>query len=138
MIAYLDTSALVKLVLDEFDGESADRVWAVADVVFSSRMTYAEARAALARANRIGRSTSTEHMASRRKLDNRWDGVEAIEVTEELVHLAGDLADRRGLRGYDCVHLASALTLGDGVVMASWDHELNEAASAEGLHTLTM
>ena len=137
MIAYFDTSAIIKFSLDEPGIDEVDRLWREADIVFSSRIAYAEARAGLARAVRSGRSHPSEHKAARRGLDTRWDEVECIEITDPLVRLAGDLADRRGLRGYDSVHLASALVLGDEVVLASWDRELNEAASAEGLHVLT-
>lgn len=137
MIAYFDTSAIVKFSLDEPGIAEVDDVWTSAYSVFSSRTTYAEARAALARAHRGGRSTPEEHAFARQGLDRRWREVERIEVTDDLVHLAGDLADRRGLRGYDCIHLASALTLGVAVLLTSWDRELNEAALAEGLHVLT-
>lgn len=138
MIVYLDTSAIVKAVGDEAGTEEARRLWFHADARFSSRIAYAEARAALARASRPGRGDLAEGAAARRELEVRWNDVQPVEVTDDLVRFAGDLADRRGLRGYDSVHLASALALGSEVVMASWDRELNQAASAEGLHTLAI
>jgi hypothetical protein len=37
------------------------------------------------------------------------------------------------VRGYDAVHLASALALeGDDVLLATWDNALNAAARATG------
>ena len=71
-------------------------------------------------------------------MEDHWDEIDTVEVTDDLVRFAGDLADRRALRGYDAVHLASALILGDEVVMATWDRELSDAASEEGLPTLTI
>ena len=138
MILYLDTSALVKAVSDEQGTEDAQRMWFSADAKFRSRVTYAEARAALARAHRSGRSNPSEHAVACRELEIHWEEVETVEVTDDLVRFAGDLADRRALRGYDAVHLASALTLGDEVLMATWDRELSDAASEEGLPTLTI
>lgn len=138
MRVYLDTSALVKYLIEEPGTDRAERLWRTASDRYTSRITYAEARAALARAGRDGRTTPREQTMARRGLDMRWDGLRQIGVTDRLVRLAGDLADRRALRGYDAVHLASALILGDEVVMATWDRELSDAASEEGLPTLTI
>ena len=47
---------------------------------------------------------------------------------------AGELADERALRGYDAVHLASALALGPGeTVLVTWDRDLGNAAVGAGL-----
>lgn len=138
MIAYIDASAMVKFPLDEPGVDHLDRMLTAADVVVTSRITYADARAALARAVRSGRTTLAEHSVARNRLDVRWKEINYVEVTQRLVRLAGDVSDRRGLRGYDAVHLASALILGDEVVMATWDRELSDAASEEGLPTLTI
>jgi len=138
VIAYLDASALVKYLIEEPGTDRAERLWQTASDRYTSRITYAEARAALARAGRDGRTTPREQATARRGLDMRWDALRQIGVTDGLVRLAGDLADRRALRGYDAVHLASALILGGEVVMATWDRELSDAASEEGLPTLTI
>jgi len=52
-----------------------------------------------------------------------------IGVDEALARHAGALAEERGLRGYDAVHLATALALGkDAVTLLTWDGDLAEAA----------
>jgi uncharacterized protein len=44
------------------------------------------------------------------------------------------LTHRHGLRGYDAVHLASALALtSTRIVLATWDADLRRAAVTEGL-----
>jgi len=55
-----------------------------------------------------------------------------LDVTEELARSAGDLADRHGLRGYDALHLASALTLSEDTLVATWGAALSRAARSEG------
>lgn len=51
-----------------------------------------------------------------------------------LARKSGELAERLGLRGYDAVHLASALALGDGeVALITWDLDLRAAAENMGL-----
>ena len=52
MIAFFDTSALLKLIIAEPGEEAALGVWGDADEVVASVLLYPEARAALARARR--------------------------------------------------------------------------------------
>ena len=50
-----------------------------------------------------------------------------------LAHHAGELAERHALRGYDAVHLSTALAVADpDLVMATWDEDLARAAAALG------
>ena len=50
----------------------------------------------------------------------------------QLAHQAGELAERFALRGYDAVHLATALAIGEVVTFVSWDHDLRRAATRSG------
>ena len=57
-----------------------------------------------------------------------------VGVDEALAQRGGGLADERALRGYDAVHLASALALGPGdTILATWDRDLCNAAVDAGL-----
>ena len=57
-----------------------------------------------------------------------------VGVDEALAQRAGELAGERALRGYDAVHLASALALGPGdTILATWDRDLSNAAVDTGL-----
>jgi predicted nucleic acid-binding protein len=57
-------------------------------------------------------------------------------MDEALAREAGELADSLALRGYDAVHLASALALGDEeVALITWDRDLGAAAERMGLAT---
>ncbi|MHB1913142.1 MAG: type II toxin-antitoxin system VapC family toxin [Acidimicrobiales bacterium] len=131
MIVYFDTSAILPIVIEEPSSQVASRLWDEADRVVSSRLVYAEARAALAMAHRMNRvdgqglrSAVEEFEALQRQLD-------IIEVTEELIRGAGQLAEQLGLRGYDAVHLASAQTVADAdLVLAAGDQNLLDAARA--------
>ncbi len=66
-----------------------------------------------------------------------WQHVVKIPTTEEMVILAGELAWQYGLRGYDAVHLSSALAWRDAmdetVTMATFDKRLWQAARDSGL-----
>nr|WP_204800584.1 type II toxin-antitoxin system VapC family toxin [Mycobacterium riyadhense] len=136
MIGYLDTSAFVPLLIDEPASEACRRFWNDADVVVSSRLLYVETAAALAQARRLGRLTDGDHFQGRRRLDQMWFEMDAIEVDEQVVSRAADLVHRVSLRGYDAVHCASAEQLDDDdVVAASGDQRLLTAWLELGIAT---
>ena len=59
-----------------------------------------------------------------------------VEVTENLVRHAGDLAEALALRGYDSVHLAAAVSLDvRNLVFVTGDRRLGSAAESLGLAT---
>jgi predicted nucleic acid-binding protein len=61
-----------------------------------------------------------------------WPDIVRVPITEGLVGRAEGLAWEYGLRGYDAVQLASALTwresVGEQIVLATFDQQLWEAA----------
>jgi predicted nucleic acid-binding protein len=100
----------------------------------SSVLAYPEARAALAAARRAKRLTSRGHDGAVAELDAINAELVIVGVDEALTQRAGELADERALRGYDAVHLASALALGPGdTILATWDRDLSDAAVGAGL-----
>lgn len=131
MILYLDTSAIVPLLITEPSTARCARLWDDASVRFSSRVAYVEASAALASAFRAHRIDAVEHEAARRVLSELWNEIHAVEVDETLMREAARLAHSDALRGYDAVHCASALRLaplgavalsGDGTLCHAWRH----------------
>ena len=136
MIAYLDTSAIVPLLVDEVGTERARAHWLAADRLVTIRLAHVEARAALAQAMRSGRITAAQHRSSVSKLPPLFDQVEFVEVDEALVRIAGDVAEARALHAYDAVHLAAALRAHDpDLVFVAGDAALLAAAAEEGLMT---
>lgn len=135
MIGYLDTSALVKLLLrDEDDRETARTLIAAMDASFTSRIAYPEARAALAAARRAGRLAPRAYPSALRDLDRAVGSFRIVELHPALARAAGDIAERFALRALDAVHLASALALGrSDTVVVTWDRTLASAAAAAGL-----
>lgn len=58
----------------------------------------------------------------------------SLGVDEALARHAGELADEHALRGYDALHLASALALGaTETILVTWDRDLSNAAVGAGL-----
>lgn len=134
MIAYFDTSALIPLLVDERGSERASRLWDVADNVVAVRLIYAEARAALAQATRLGRLSATDLDATIDALDGLYANLDLLEIDERLVRRAGELAQHHALRGYDAVHLAAAERIRDDTtVMVAGDRDLCAAARTLGM-----
>ena len=70
MITYVDTSTVIKLIVDEEGSDRALSVWNAADAVASVRLLIVEARAALAAAERGGRLSTAEHAAAKQTLNS--------------------------------------------------------------------
>ncbi len=137
MIVYLDTSALVPLLIDEPASPICERLWDDADDVVSVRIAYVEAAAAIAQARRLERLTRSQQRDAIRLLDDKWQQLLLVDVDEPLVRRAGTLADLHSLRGYDAAHCAGAESINDAeVVAASGDRQLLAAWRALGMNTL--
>lgn len=131
MTLYLDTSALLKLYIEEEGRELVREAVGTADAVATSTVAYAEARAGLARRFREGDFTEEEHRGAVADLDDDWLAYDRLNVSDPASYLAGRLAERHALRGYDAVHLASAVRLSErfeDLRFLAFDERLNDAA----------
>lgn len=77
-------------------------------------LVVVEARAALASAVRGKRLSAGQLKASKAELTGFVQDLHLVEVTEELIDDAAQLAEAEALRGDDAVHLATALFVGAG------------------------
>jgi len=68
-----------------------------------------------------------------RAIDDLYAELRVIGIDDALARSAGELAELHSLRGYDAVHLASAISVADaGLVTVTWDQDLAGAAVACG------
>lgn len=133
MIGYFDSSALVKLVVEEEGSDDAAALWDGADAVVSSTVAYPEVRAALACAHRDHRLSDEQLEEATRLWEDFWGALRVVELSTDLARRAGDLAEEHALSGADAIHAASAEVLaGDALVVATWDSRLHAAAFALG------
>ncbi|MGH2354592.1 MAG: type II toxin-antitoxin system VapC family toxin [Chloroflexota bacterium] len=140
MILYLDTSSLVKPYLNEAGGDIVRSQADQADLVAMSIVAYPEARATFARRLREGLLTEAEYETVLGDFERDWEQRSSIDVTMAVARAAGELAEKHALRGFDAIHLASALELQarvqTRVTFSSADVRLATAAQAEGLEGL--
>ena len=134
MIAYFDTSAIVKILVDEEGTDAARNHWARASRALSSLLMYPETMASLAAARRNGRIDAAGYRRVRIQLDAMWEEVTPVACGLDTVRRAADLAESDGLRGCDAIHLASPLSVGlSELVFVAWDRDLSKAARRNGL-----
>lgn len=141
MILYLDTSALVKLFVQEPLSDRVRRAVSGGQLVATHTIAYVEACATFARVA-YDRGVDALFSDLRRNLDIQWGAWEILGVTEPLVRRAADLAGRYRLRGYDSLHLAAAESVwevfrGDAPFhFAVFDSQLSAAAKQIGIPML--
>lgn len=135
-LVYFDSSALVKLVLDEDGSNLAAALWNGCDAALSSRLAYPEVCAALAAAVRDRDLSASQAREANADWEVFWASMRPVELSADVVRASGELARRHGLRGAEAVHLASALALDTtDLVVAVWDRRLHAGAAAAGLAT---
>jgi uncharacterized protein len=79
-----------------------------AEGLATSRIAYAEARAAFARKRREQGLSRADYRSVVDDLDEDWGDYFIVDVSEGVVRAAGILAENHVLRGVDAIHLASA------------------------------
>ena len=124
MVHYLDTSALVKLVVAE-PASAPLRAWIEEQEVVPVSSDLA--RTELLRAVRRG---APDRLVLARLV---LDSMTVLHMTAAVFEAAGRI-DPEGLRSLDAVHLAAALLLGDDLAgLVTYDDRLADAATANGI-----
>lgn len=136
-ILYLDTSALVKQYIQESGSRDVQKLILTAEYAGTSLITRAEMAAALARATRLKILSATEADSAWEQFLGDWPSLSRLNVSRQIIEQASSLVWDFPLRGYDAVHLASAMlwreTLEAEIILATYDRELWSAANKAGL-----
>lgn len=137
MILYLDTSAVVKLYVREAGSREVKKLARESGALATSIVAYAETRAAFARLMREGVSVEKRHHERLERFNADWESFMRVELSHAVARTAGELAEAYALRGFDAIHLASALWLNDTsggkLRFAAFDARLRTAARRAGL-----
>jgi predicted nucleic acid-binding protein len=139
---YLDTSALIKRFVAEKGSPRVERLVSHGGHVATAKIAYAEVYAGLARKHREGHLPGSQYALACRQFESDWQAYVRLDLQDEILVLARDLIRRHPLRGFDAIHLASALSLkaalGEDVTFAAADERLLRAARAERLRPLNV
>jgi len=136
-ILYLDTSALVKQYVQERGSREVQDLIRTAEHAGTSQITRTEMAAALARATRMGLVPVTEGESAWNGFLKDWEAITRLKVSGQIIDQSSELAWKYPLRGYDALHLASAVLwqeiLEAQIILATFDRELWSAGSQAGL-----
>lgn len=109
-------------------------------LVGTATIAYAETYSGLSRRHRDGDLSAIDYARACDQFERDWSGYVRIELNGDVLAAARLVIQRHALRGFDGIHLASALTLQDRwdetVVVVAADQRLLRAAATEGLATL--
>lgn len=137
MILYCDTSALVKRYVEESGSNEVDALWENALEIATSVLAFAETFATFSRKFREGVLAEVEYMETIKVFKEDYTRFILVPVSLELNQIIEDLLLKYSLRGFDSIHLASALLLGKKsnliTKFACFDQALNRVAVQEQL-----
>lgn len=137
---YYDTSAIVKRYIEEEGSEDLRRLLETDGSPVTGAATGSEMAAALAAAVRGGRLSMHEGRRLLSAFLEDWEArFRVVLLDRTLASRAGELAWDLGLRGYDAVHLATAVrvgeSVGDNLVLVTFDRQMHRAARQLGIST---
>ena len=143
-VIFTDSSAVIKRYVREVGSQWVKNIFTAlpANQVYIAGITKVEVVSAITRRGRgDARSERIASSACALFLTDYMADYQIVEVSALLLDQAVQLAQRHSLRGSDAVQLAAGiqvnqfcLTLGlPPVIFVSADHDLNAAASAEGM-----
>lgn len=137
---YLDSSALIKLFVEERGSGWLARLVEENGAVATAKIAYAEIYAGLARKHRAGGLSGPEYARTCHRFEDEWRAYLRLDVADDVLVLARDMIQRHPLRGFDAIHLACAISLqtlvGERVRLVAADARLLQAAEAERLVAL--
>jgi predicted nucleic acid-binding protein len=137
---YFDTSALIKRFIDESGSDAVDRLLDEDPLAATSKVAYAEVHASLARRLRASDLSRTTFGTVSASFERDWRMIRHVEVSDSVLYLTRELVRRNPLRGFDAIHLASAIRmrdqLGEQIQFVAADARLLAAAASEDLESV--
>jgi predicted nucleic acid-binding protein len=137
---YLDTSALIKRFVAEKGSPLVQTLVKRKGPIATAKIAYAEVYAGLTRKLREGHLSDAQYALACRQFEADWQAYIRVELHDDTLFLARDLIRRHPLKGFDAIHLASAINLknalGEDITFAAADERLLRAAEAEELKIL--
>jgi predicted nucleic acid-binding protein len=137
LILFCDTSAVVKLYVHEDGTDTVTERAAASEILAVCRIAWVETMSALARRSREQPRDASTIALARQRFVADWPHYLTLEITQDLVELAGEYSEAFALRAYDSIQLAAAQTLhrempGE-VAFACFDSRLAKAAGVLGI-----
>ena len=137
VVLYFDTSALVKQYVLEVGSDEVADILGMAQLAGSSAVAKVELEAALAKYVRMSALSldDAKEIAALFRFD--WELLMQLGLSDSVVALASELVWQYALRGFDAIHLATAIrwqeAISHPITFATFDKKLWQAAGEVGL-----
>ena len=132
---YWDTSALVKLFVQEVGTDIVKGLIRKDPNVVISKIAFPEAHSAYARRKREQILSERDYRKTVHRWNRFWKSCLIIELSDEILSVTETLIKNYPLRGFDAIHLASAIFFRDSIdsslKFACSDKRLLEVAEKE-------
>ncbi len=104
---YLDTSAVLRAVLESGVSREVERLIAGASWLLTSRLSLVESARALLRLRREGSLGEARLADAEREIESLWSRCEIFELSAAVCELARLVAPTQALRALDALHVAT-------------------------------
>lgn len=104
---YLDTSAVLRAILESGVSPDLEARIARAPVLITSRLSLVESSRVLHRLRQLGQISETKLADAERELSAVWARCELWELTPSVCERARQVAPAKSLRTLDALHLAA-------------------------------
>jgi predicted nucleic acid-binding protein len=131
---YLDSSAILRALLESGTTPAVARKIKEAQVLVTSRLSQVECARAILRLQGSPGASEAGLADAERELGALWARCELWEITADVCDLSCRVAPRKPLRTLDAIHLATFLLARkriEGLELLSTDRRLEEAAASE-------
>jgi hypothetical protein len=140
MIIYYDTSALLKIDINETYSDLVRQIISDNKINYISTLSYVEINSVFSRCLNDGQISEEELIFFKSSFNNDFKIFQKIPIDLNILKRAAELTYSSGLRTLDSIHLASIeylkLTANDELVFACFDKKLNEGAKELGINII--
>jgi len=104
---YLDTSAVLRAILENGTSPEIETQIAAAPALFTSRLSLVESSRVLHRLRQLGQVSEAKLADAQREINIVWARCELWELTPSVCEMARQVAPTKSLRTLDALHLAT-------------------------------
>jgi len=104
---YLDTSAVLRAILENGTSPEIETQIAAAPALFTSRLSLVESSRVLHRLRQLGQVSEAKLADAQREINVVWARCELWELTPSVCEMARQVALTKSLRTLDALHLAT-------------------------------
>jgi len=130
---YLDTSAVLRAILENGTTPEIEARIAVAPALITSRLSLVESSRALHRLRQLGQVSEAKLADAQREISAVWARCEVWELTPSVCERARHVAPAKPLRTLDALHLATFVLAREkieGLELVTVDERLQAALAA--------